>query len=354
VKDRGAYFPSCVTEFFFWTQSMPTFTRFVHNAARWLDRQPLPLVVAGGVVLGLGIGLPGFFYLQSPVWMLFWGALFLMLWRLGHTAEPVFEEDNPVAAQPQRVRDGLLVMMDLPGGRFLMGSPDADNMAHDSEKPQHEVTVSGFRIAVTPVTAGLYCEVMKAETLPEEQAQLPAVEVSWYDAVEFCNRLSERQGYRPCYRQKFGRWICDWHADGYRLPTEAEWEYACRAGTTTWYAFGDDPARLQHYAWFSENSSLRAHEVARKRPNLWGLYDMHGNVWEWCWDWYGPYAVQSAKDPRGPKKPAPGSEYRVVRGGSFGFSPEFLRSAFRVCVHPGHGGRLSGFRCVRVPPQLVD
>jgi formylglycine-generating enzyme required for sulfatase activity len=327
---------------------MPTFTRFVHDAARWLDRQPLRRVVWAGVALGLGIGLPGFFYLQSPLWVLFWGALFLVLWRLGHTAEPVFEEDNPVAAQPQRVRDGPLVMMELPGGRFLMGSPDADNMAHDGEKPQHEVTISGFCIGVTPVTAGLYHEVMRAETLPEEQVQLPAVGVSWDDAVEFCNRLSARQGYRPCYRHRFGRWACDWYADGYRLPTEAEWEYACRAGTTTRYTFGDDPVHLQHYAWFRENSSERAHEVARKRPNPWGLYDMHGNVWEWIRDGYGDYTSGLFVDPAGPSS----GQFRVVHGGSFGFSPEFLRSANRGRGLPEGRLRLHGFRCVRVPPQL--
>jgi Sulfatase-modifying factor enzyme 1 len=227
---------------------MPKSSRFVFQAATWFDRQPLPLVAVAGVVLGLGIGLPGFLGLRSIVWILFWSALFVAMWLLARSAEPVFDEAPPTVARPKRVRDGPLVMIDLPGGSFQMGSPDTDDMAEENEKPAHLVAVTWFRIAVTPVTAKLYAEIMQLEMPPEERRQLPAVEVSWYDAIEFCNRLSRREGYRPCYRQYFGRWVCNWRADGYRLPTEAEWEYACRAGTTTRYSFGDDPARLERYA----------------------------------------------------------------------------------------------------------
>lgn len=321
---------------------------------RILDRQPLARVVVIGVMLGLGIGIPGFFYLRSPAWLLLWVVLFGALWRMAYSAEPVFEEDNPIAveAKPRRVRDGPLVMMDLPGGQFLMGSPDTDEMAYGNEKPQHAVTVSGFRIAVTPVTVGLYNEVMQKEPVAEEEARLPVADVTWYDAVEFCNRLSAREGYRPCYRQRFKRWVCDWRADGYRLPTEAEWEYACRAGTTTRYAFGDDPGQLDDYAWFTENSANRTHEVAQKRPNGWGLYDMHGNVWEWCWDWYAPYDAQPAINPHGPKKPPSSGQRRVVRDGSFATSPVNLRSADRVYDLPERRSRFFGFRCVRVPPAI--
>ena len=185
------------------------------------------------------------------------------------------------------------------------------------------------------MTAAVYAEVMQKEAPPEDQERLPAVDVSWHDAIAFCNRLSEREGYRPCYRRKFRRWLCDWHADGYRLPTEAEWEYACRAGTTTRYAFGDDPARLDAYAWFADNARA-PQAVASKRPNPWGLYDMHGNVWEWCWDWYRLYSlkqVRSWADLRHFILP----EWRVVRGGSFDLSPENLRSARRVFVLPEAG-----------------
>src|SRR5262245_51583575 len=113
-----------------------------------------------GVILGLSLGIPGFFYLRSPLWMLLWGGLFVGWWRMAAYAEPVFGEANPVVveARPTRVQDGPLTMIELPGGRFLMGSPDTDELASNDEKPQHMVTVSGFRIAATPVTAGLYNE----------------------------------------------------------------------------------------------------------------------------------------------------------------------------------------------------
>jgi formylglycine-generating enzyme required for sulfatase activity len=326
-------------------------SHYLSRVSAFLDRQPLPRVLMTGVVLGLGLGAPGFFYLRSPAWLLLWGVLFVALWRMADSAEPVFEEDTLVAveARPQRVRDGPLVMVDLPGGQFHMGSPDTDEMAHDNEKPQHTVTISGFRMAVTPVTAGLYNEVMQKEPLPEEEARLPAADVTWYDAIEFCNRLSIREGYRPCYRQRLKRWVCDWRSNGYRLPTEAEWEYACRAGTTTRYAFGDDPGRLGDYAWFVDNASDRPHEVAQKRPNGWGLYDMHGNVWEWCWDGYKLYSlwrVRNWNDLRDFLQP----RWRVVRGGSFDGPPEDLRSALRDGDLPVSRGRRVGFRCVRVPP----
>ena len=249
-------------------------------------------------------------------------------------------------------RDGPLVMMELPGGQFRMGSPETDYMADDDEKPQHEVTIWAFRMAVTPVTAGLYHEVMEREPVAEEQEHLPMVDVSWYDAVAFCNRLSVREGYRPCYRQRFKRWMCDWHADGYRLPTEAEWEYACRAGRATRYAFGDDSDRLEDYAWFEGNSSGQVHEVGQKRPNAWGLYDMPGNVWEWCWDWYAPYDEQPVTNPRGPKKPPVDSQRRAMRGGSFVDSPRCQRSARRVNAPPESKGWDVGFRCVRVPTDI--
>src|SRR5207302_1335063 len=120
---------------------------------------------------------------------------------------------------------------------------------------------------------------------------LPVETISWYEAIAFCNKLSEREGLKPYYRSDEG---VQSGGDGYRLPTEAEWEYACRAGSTTRYSFGDDAARLGKYAWYVANSTNKTRPAGQTRPNTWGLYDMHGNVWEWCWDRYGvDYYAQS-------------------------------------------------------------
>ena len=323
----------------------------------WLARLPLPAVVLTGIVLGCGLGGAGFYYLEAPGWAVGWLVLFAAIGWLGYTATPVFDEPNPVQTsaqpvKPRRVLDGSLLMVDLPGGRFLMGSPDSDDMARDNEKPQHEVMVSSFRMAITPVTVELYRAVMleSSNAQSEIEARWPATSVTWFNAIEFCNRLSERAGYRPCYSQRSGQWRCDWRADGYRLPTEAEWEYACRAGTTTRYSFGDNPAGLDAYGWHAGNSNT-AQPVATKRANSWGLYDLHGNVWEWCWDWYGAYVPKPAQNPRGPEKSTAGR--RVLRGGSFVFPPAFLRSANRFFDFPEDRRSYDGFRCVRVPPQQV-
>lgn len=325
----------------------------------WLDRLPLSVMVATGVVLGCGVGGAGFYYLEAPGWAVAWLALFAALGWLGYTAKPVFDEPNPVQAaakpaRPRRVLDGSLLMVDLPGGRFLMGSPDSDDMAFDNEKPQHEVTVSSFRIAITPVTMELYREILPefSAAQAKAEARLPITDVTWFNAIEFCNRLSERAGYRPCYSQRSGQWRCDWRADGYRLPTEAEWEYACRAGSTTRYSFSDDPADLDGYAWYDGNANGHVQPVATKRANPWGLYDLHGNVWEWCWDCYGAYSPKPARNPRGPEKTTSGG--RVLRGGSFFYPPEFLRSADRGGDFPERRVRIGGFRCVRTPPPQVD
>ncbi len=319
----------------------------------WLDRLSLRVLVAIGVALGCGLGGLGFFQLEAPAWAAFWLAIFAALGWLGYTAAPVFDEPAPPAAaqRSRRVLDGALLMVDLPGGRFWMGSPPADDMAREDETPPHEVTVAPFRMAITPVTVELYRELMAqpATADSEREARLPASDVSWFDAIEFCNRLSARAGYRRCYSRLFGRWRCDWRADGYRLPTEAEWEYACRAGSTSRYCFGDEVADLDGYAWHAGNANGQAQPVATRRANAWGLYDLHGNVWEWCWDWYGSYSPRPVRNPRGPNKLQAGR--RVLRGGSFASPPAFLRSAVRDGGGPVNGDSVAGFRCVRVPPQ---
>jgi formylglycine-generating enzyme required for sulfatase activity len=148
-------------------------------------------------------------------------------------------------------------------------------------------------------------------------AENPVEQVSWEDAVEFCRKLSELSAEKAA-------------GNVYRLPTEAQWEYACRAGTTTQFSFGDDESDLGDYAWYRENSASKAHPVGGKQPNAWGLYDMHGNVWEWCQDWYDDYPSGAVTDPTGP---ADGSG-RVIRGGGWDFIAEICRSAYRSGFGP--------------------
>jgi formylglycine-generating enzyme required for sulfatase activity len=173
--------------------------------------------------------------------------------------------------------------------------------------------------------------------------------VSWLDAINFCNALSRKEGLTPFYRvQGETAVVPDWNGPGYRLPTEAEWEYACRAGSTTRYSFGDDAADLGAFAWYDGNSDGKTHPVGQKRPNAWGLYDMHGNVWEWCWDAYEAdyYSKKPpAADPLGPSQAAS----RVSRGGGWNFSPQNCRSAHRSGGEPGFRGNFLGFRVARFP-----
>ncbi len=222
---------------------------------------------------------------------------------------------------------GLQLLL-IPAGEFQMGSPDSDSDAYDDEKPQHTVRITKpFYLGVTEVTQEQYERVMGTNPSYFKGAQLPVETVSWVDAMEFCRKLSELPGERIAGRV-------------YRLPTEAEWEYACRAGSKTKWSFGDAESSLGDYAWYTSNSGRKTHTVGTKKPNAWGLYDMHGNVWEWCSDWYKPdYTTTTVSDPTGP---ATGS-IRVYRGGSWGNYAGQGRSAFRDGGTPDSGGGL-GFR----------
>jgi formylglycine-generating enzyme required for sulfatase activity len=211
----------------------------------------------------------------------------------------------------------------IPAGTFLMGSAsgqgDDDDDEFDDERPQHSVTLTQpFWLGVHQVTQGQWQQVMgttpwKGQDYVIEGSDVPVSYVSWEDAVAFCERLSKKEGKR------------------YRLPTEAEWEWSCRAGTTTAYSFGDDESQLGQYAWFRgnawEKNEKYAHRVGQKRANPFGLYDVHGNVWEWCVDWYdaGYYEQSPDEDPQGPSS---GSS-RVLRGGSWYNEPIRLRSSIR-------------------------
>jgi formylglycine-generating enzyme required for sulfatase activity len=205
----------------------------------------------------------------------------------------------------------------IPAGTFLMGSPETEPGREDDET-QHMVTISkSFYMQTTEVTQGQWMAVMatepwKGKSYVKEGPNYAASYVSWDDAVAFCKKLSEREG------------------KTYRLPTEAEWEYACRAGTETTWSFGDDEKELGDYAWYHGNAGIGeacVHQVGLKKPNAFGLYDMHGNVDEWCHDYYGEdyYKQSPEKDPTGPAR----GSFRVLRGGSWDNDSRGTRSADR-------------------------
>ncbi len=237
-------------------------------------------------------------------------------------------------------------MVLVPAGSFRMGSESGPA----DQQPVHEVWVDAFLIDCTEVTQAQYTRLQPVNGSHFKGPDRPVEMISWADAALWCNLRSKAEGLTPCYSDG-GE--CDFEADGYRLPTEAEWEYACRAGTQGDYSFGGGPSDLGEHAWCKENAGKTTHPVGQKAPNAWGLYDMHGNVAEWCNDAYAKdyYGESPAKNPRGPKE---GERY-VLRGGAWNSSPEACQSAHRVGETPGFQDSCFardaiGFRCVRKAP----
>jgi formylglycine-generating enzyme required for sulfatase activity len=241
------------------------------------------------------------------------------------------------------------------GGTFTMGSP-ANEVDRFYDEDQHQVTASSFYMGKYEVTQKEYREIMGTNPSYFKGDNLPVERVSWYDAIEYCNARSLKEGLTPAYTidksqkdpnnkndRDTVKWIVTWNrnANGYRLPTEAEWEYACRAGTTTAYNTGAN--RSINSGWYEENSGDRTHPVGQKPANAWGLYDMDGNVHEWCWDWYGKYPSESQTNPMG----ASSGSGRVPRGGSWFAPAEDSRSAERSNTLPISRHEFLGFRLVR-------
>jgi len=234
-------------------------------------------------------------------------------------------------------------MIFVTGGQFIIG--DANGSADETP---HEVVVDSFYIDKNPVSQKLYEKVTGKNPSKRKSPSNPVERIQWTEAVRFCNACSEMEGLSPCY--DLTTWECDFDANGYRLPTEAEWEYACRAGSQTTYFFGGDKTRLSKYVWCKPHSKGKTWPVGQKTPNAWGLYDMHGNVWQWCNDYYGKsYYTESPRE--NPKGPANG-EKRVLRGGAWNSNAEACRDAYRfsefqVFTDACFGADSYGFRRLR-------
>jgi formylglycine-generating enzyme required for sulfatase activity len=227
-------------------------------------------------------------------------------------------------------------LVEIKPGSFIMGSPSGEAGRFDDEV-QHKVTLThGYWLGKYEVTQGQYEELTGMNPSYFPGPNLPVEQVSWDDAQEFMNKLNDRE-------EAAGRLPAGWI---YRFPTEAEWEYAARAGTTTAYSFGDDGGALGKYAWYEDNSGEQTHEVGLKDPNPWGLYDMYGNVYEWCADWYEDYPVGDATDPTGPD--ADTGWGRVFRGGGCYADLRSCRSALRISLGPIARYNSLGFRVVAV------
>ncbi len=235
----------------------------------------------------------------------------------------------------------------IPAGEFEMGSfPDAVD-SEDHERPKHRVQISNpFYLGTYEVTQQEYQKVVgETPTGFKFDAALPVDSVTWFDAIRFCNAFSLRERLQPCYDIRGAEVKFFDKNNGYRLPTEAEWEFACRAGTTTRFSFGDDPAPLADHAWYNANSDNHSHPVGEKKPNSLKLYDMHGNVGEWCWDMYDEryYRTSPRKDPTGPTN----GQKRVIRGAGWYRTLAMCSSAYRGFDPPLLKDRDLGFRVAR-------
>ena len=238
----------------------------------------------------------------------------------------------------------------VPSGSFIMGSA-LEEEERDEEERQHPVRISNsFYMSETEVTQELYEKVMEENPSSVSDSKLPVNQLTWYDALRFANRLSLKEGLETCYiiNGEKASWPKGPECLGYRLPTEAEWEYAARANAPGLYSGGND---IDTVSWYESNSSSQVQPVGTKSPNQWGIYDMSGNVWEWVWDGYGAYSTEEVIDPIGEEL----SSYRIRRGGSVGHLERYARNAYRVRVNPTFRSYDIGFRIVRtaILPDLT-
>ena len=271
----------------------------------------------------------------------------ILLAGCGPAGKSAPEGPPPPAASKTLTTPTGRTMVLLPAGEVTLGDDNGDA----DEKPAHKVGVRSFYMDIHEMTQQAYESLTHQNPSKFKGADRPVEQVDWYHAILYCNLRSLKEGLKPCYDTK--TLACDFAATGYRLPTEAEWEYACRAGTQDKYSFGPDASRLKAYAWFKGNADQATHPVGQKAPNAWGLYDLHGNVAEWCHDFYSEtyYQKKEGQDPHCPAS----CDKCVLRGGSWRSSDDGCRSSARNSETPRFadacfGSDGVGFRCVRNGP----
>jgi formylglycine-generating enzyme required for sulfatase activity len=249
--------------------------------------------------------------------------------RTEHNIELQKGSDAPANIETQKGSDIPANMVLVDGGTF--------------KRDDYSVTVSSFIIGKYEVTQREWQEVMGNNPSYFKGDNRPVEQVSWYDAVEYCNKLSKKEGLTPAYTINGDYTTCNWSANGYRLPTEAEWEYAARGGNKSKGYTYSGSNTIGNVAWYDVNSDDRTHDVGTKAPNELGIYDMTGNVWEWCWDWYASYSSSSQTNPKG----ANSGSYRVDRGGSWYYFDFGCRVATRLYNSPGYSYSILGLRVLR-------
>ena len=270
---------------------------------------------------------------KKPVLIIFVCILFIF----GCMKKPNMVSVGPVLPEIDFELDMVLVQ----SGSFTMGN--SNGIYELNELPLHNVTVSNFFISKFEITQEQYGQVKSYDSSFFKYDTYPVEQVTWYEAVSFCNKLSLIENLEPCYNLK--TWDCNFNKNGYRLPTEAEWEFAARGGTQSEdykYSGGDN---LNDIAWYILNSGEQPHVIGTKQPNELGLHDMTGNVWEWCWDRYDSeyYSTSPENDPKGPVGPL----VRVFRGGSWQNDVNKLRLSQRSFYKPDSKLLSLGFRVAR-------
>lgn len=238
------------------------------------------------------------------------------------------------------------------GGTFKMGSKDRDWVADNDEQKEHDVTVNTFLMSKFEVTVWEWKQFAKANKLkmPETpewgwKDNYPINNITWEEAIAYCNWISKKEKLQPVYSKRGPNYVCDFTANGYRLPTEAEWEFAAKGGIKTKETRYSGSNNADEVAWHKLISKKSPHTVGTKLPNELGIYDMSGNVWEWCWDWYNKdyYKIEAGNNPKGPEM----GERKCVRGGSWDSHINYLRPANRISTFPNKTHEFYGFRVIR-------